>query len=58
MMRKSEVKKTLGRPSCKWVNSIKLHLIEIGWGGVDWIGLAMDRNKWRDFMNAVKSLTN
>jgi hypothetical protein len=36
-----------------WVNIIKMDLLEIGWGGVDWIGLAQNKNKWRAIMNAV-----
>jgi hypothetical protein len=38
------------------VDNIKMDLLEIGWGGVDWIGLAQDRDKWRDFVNAVMNL--
>lgn len=33
-------KEPLGRPTCRWKNNIKIHLIEIGWNGVDWINLA------------------
>jgi hypothetical protein len=29
------------------VDNIKMDLLEIGWGGVDWIGLAQDKDKWR-----------
>jgi hypothetical protein len=29
---------------------------EVGWGGVDWIGLAQDRNTWRALVNAVMNL--
>jgi hypothetical protein len=35
----------LGRPRRRWIDNIKLDLLEIGWGGVDWIGLAEDRGK-------------
>jgi hypothetical protein len=35
-----EEKRPLGRPRCRWVDNIKMDLVEIGWGGVDWIGLA------------------
>jgi hypothetical protein len=35
---------------------MKVDLLEIGWGGVDWIGLAQDRDKWRALTNAVMSL--
>jgi hypothetical protein len=34
------------------VDNIKMDLLEIGWGGVDWIGLAQDRDKWRALVNA------
>jgi hypothetical protein len=40
----SEGKKPLGRPRRRWVDNIKLDLKEIGWGGVDWIDLAEDRD--------------
>jgi hypothetical protein len=33
-----------------------LCLLEIDWGGVDWIGLAQDRDKWRALVNAVMNL--
>jgi hypothetical protein len=35
----------LGRPRRRWVDDIKINLLEIGWGGVDSIGLAQDRDK-------------
>jgi hypothetical protein len=38
------------------VDSIKMDLLEIGWGGVDWIGLAQDRDNWRALVNAVMNL--
>jgi hypothetical protein len=44
---KPEGKRPIGRPRCRWVDNIKMYLLEIGWGGVDWIGLAHDRDKWR-----------
>jgi hypothetical protein len=37
----------LGRPRCNWLDNIKMDLGDIGWGGVDWICLAQDRDKWR-----------
>jgi hypothetical protein len=33
-----------------------MYLLEIGWGGVDWIGLAQDREKWKALVNAVMNL--
>jgi hypothetical protein len=49
-------KRPLGRPRHKWMDNIKMDLFEIGWGGVDWIGLAQDRNKWRALVNFVLNL--
>jgi hypothetical protein len=37
---KPEGKRPLGIPRCRWVDNIKMDLGEIGWGGIDWIGLA------------------
>jgi hypothetical protein len=50
---KPEGKRPLGKPRCRWADSIKIDLLQIGWGGVDWIGLAQDRDKWRALVNAV-----
>jgi hypothetical protein len=38
------------------VDNIKMDLLDIGWGDVDWIGLALDRDKWRALVNAVMNL--
>jgi hypothetical protein len=38
------------------VDNIKIDLREIGWDGMDWIGLAQDRNRWRDLVNTVMNL--
>jgi hypothetical protein len=43
---KPEGKRPLGRQTHRWVNNIKMDLREIGWGGMDWIDLAQDRDKW------------
>jgi hypothetical protein len=51
-----EGKRPLGRPRCRWVDNIKMDLFEVGWGGVYWIGLAQDRDKWRALVNAVMNL--
>jgi hypothetical protein len=53
---KPEGKRPLERPRHRWVDNVKMDLLEIGWGGVDWIGLAEDRNKWRALVNAVMNL--
>jgi hypothetical protein len=48
LMGKPEGKILLGRPRQWWVVNISMDLGEIGWGGVDWIGLAQDRDRWKD----------
>jgi hypothetical protein len=42
---KPEGKRPLGRPRHRWVDNIKIDLIEIGWDGMDWIDLGQDRNQ-------------
>jgi hypothetical protein len=49
-------KEPLGRPSHRWEDGIRMDLMEIGCGGVDWIGLAQDRDRWRAVVNAVMNL--
>jgi hypothetical protein len=44
---KPEGNRPLGTPRRRWVDSIKMSLREIGWGGVDWTDLAQDRDQWR-----------
>jgi hypothetical protein len=53
---KPEGKRPLGRRRHSWVDNIKMDLAEIGWGGVDWIVLVQDKDKWRAFLNAVMNL--
>jgi hypothetical protein len=53
---KPEGKRPLGRLRCRWENNIRLDLREIGWGGMDWIGLAQDRGQWRALVNTVINL--
>jgi hypothetical protein len=48
-----EGRRTLGRPRRKWEDNIKMVLQEVGCGGMDWIELARDRDRWREFVNAV-----
>jgi hypothetical protein len=55
-MGKPEVKRPLGRPRRKWVNTVRMDLGEIIWGGVGWIGLAQDRDKWKALVNSVMNL--
>jgi hypothetical protein len=53
---KPEGKRPLGRPRRRWIDNIKIDLLEIGLGGVEWIGLAQDRYRWRAVVNAVMNL--
>jgi hypothetical protein len=46
---KPKGKRPLGRPRCRWVDSIKIDLGELLWDGMDWIDLAQGRDQWRDF---------
>jgi hypothetical protein len=52
----SKGQRPLGRLRCRWGDNIKVDLLEIGWGGADWIGLVQDRDKWRALVNAVMNL--
>jgi hypothetical protein len=51
-----EGKRPLGRPICRWVDNIKTDHRETGWGGMDWIDLAQDRDQWRALVNMAMSL--
>jgi hypothetical protein len=44
---KHEGKRPPGRPRRRWEDGIRMDLREIGFGGVDWIRLAQDRDRWR-----------
>jgi hypothetical protein len=53
---KPEGKRPLRRPRRKWEDGIRMDLREIGLGGVDWILLARDRDRWRAVVSAVMNL--
>jgi hypothetical protein len=53
---KPEGKRPLGRPRRRRENNIQIDLREIGWGGMDWIHLAQDRDQWRAPANTVINL--
>jgi hypothetical protein len=53
---KPERRGLLGRPRDRWLDKIRMHLVEVGWADVDWIGLAQDRDSWRALVDAVMNL--
>jgi hypothetical protein len=56
LVEKPEGKRPLGRPTCRWVDNIKIDLGDTGWGGMDWIHLSQDRDQWRALVNMVMNL--
>jgi hypothetical protein len=52
----SRKERPLGRPRRRWEDNIRMDLREIGWGGMDWIDLAQDRDQWRALLNTVMNL--
>ena len=57
MVEKPEGKKPLGRSRRRWKDNIKMDLLEVGWGGgMVWIELAQNRDRWRVLVNAVMNV--
>jgi hypothetical protein len=52
---KPEGKRPLGRPRRRWIDNIKMEILEIGLDVVDWIGLAQDMHRWRALVNSKNS---
>ena len=53
---KPEGKKSLGRPRRRWEDDIKIDLQKVGCGGMNWIELAQDRDRWWALVNVVMNL--
>jgi hypothetical protein len=53
LMGKPEGKSPLGRPRHRWEDGIRMDLREIGWGGVDWIRQAQNRDRWRAVVSSL-----
>jgi hypothetical protein len=51
-----EGKRPLRRLGLRWDDNIMMDLREIGWGGMDWIRLAQDRNQWRALVKMEMNL--
>ena len=54
-MEKPEGMRPLGRPRCRW-EDIKVDLQEVRYGGMDWMELAQDRDRWRAVVTSVMNL--
>ena len=55
-MGKPEGKRPFGRTRLRWENNVKMDLQEVGCGGMDWIELAQDRDRWRVLVSTVMNL--
>jgi hypothetical protein len=55
-MVKPEGKRPLGKPRRRWEDGIRTDLRDFGWGSVEWIQLAQDRDRWRALVNTVMNL--
>jgi hypothetical protein len=56
LVEKPEEKRLLGRPRRRWEVNIKMDVQEVGIGGMDWIELAQDRDRWQALANVVMNL--
>jgi hypothetical protein len=56
LLGKPEGRRPLGRPRRRWEDGIRMDLREIGFGGVDWIRLTQDGDRWRAVVSAVMNL--
>jgi len=56
LVRKPEGKKPLVKPRRRWEDIIKMNLQEVGCGGMDWIELSRDMDRWWAVLNTVMNL--
>jgi hypothetical protein len=53
---RTEGRRPLARPKRRWEDNNKMYLQEVGWGNMDWIDMAQDRDRWWALVNAVMNL--
>jgi hypothetical protein len=56
LMGRPKGRRPLGRPRRRWEDNIKMDLQEVGWGGMYWINMAQDRDRWRALVSVVMNL--
>jgi len=56
LVRKPEEKRPPGRSGRRWEDDIKIDLQKVRCGGMDWIDLALGRDRWQELLNAVMNL--
>ena len=55
LVRRPDGRRSLGRLRRRWEGTIKMDL-QVVWGGMGWIALTQDRDRWWELMNAVMNL--
>jgi hypothetical protein len=56
LVKKLEGRRPLEKPRRRWEDEIRMHLGKTGWGSVEWIQLAQDRDRWRAVVNTAMNL--
>jgi len=56
LVRKPEGRRPLGRPRRRWEDNIKIDIMEVGYGGMDWTELTPDRDRWRTLVSGGMNL--
>jgi hypothetical protein len=56
VLQAAEGKRPLGRPRHRWEDNVKMVLQKVGGGGMDWIELVQDRDRWQALVDAVMNL--
>ena len=51
-----EGRRPLGKPRRRWVDYVRTDLQDLGFGNMDWIGLAQDTDRWRTLVSAVMNI--